>query len=376
MPVDTVWQPLRYAPAVLRKQWWERPPAPKPPAPKPSAPKPPAPKAVRATNPANHISNALVLLANFSLDSTGAGAALQSPWASDAWRRLPVVDVGMLHATDFTIPASTLGHRVYSFEPTPSSYAKATQALSERGIPWTEQADGFQHAAPGTVLALNAAASNESGSIVLSMACFRPWKSDGSCDEKGGGYANSLHGGAIPAFYKRREVRVKQLTLSDVLAHEPAGVYMLKIDAQGHEHHVLQGARRYLSKSPIHMILLEFSPKLLRAAGSDPVALLRLLQHTCVGCPREAPHPPRSHGATPACAYDILGHASRARGRLRYQCFETRNRAAVGAPAPALSLGPGARATLEEFVRAYEVDRRGFGMWTDLLCVNLATMRR
>ena len=175
---------------------------------------------------------------------------------------------------------STLGHRVYSFEPTPSSYARATQALSERGIPWTEQADGFQHAAPGTVLALNAAASNESGSIVLSMACFRPWKSDGSCDEKGGGYANSLHGGAIPAFYKRREVRVKQLTLSDVLAHEPAGVYMLKIDAQGHEHHVLQGARRYLSKLPIHMILLEFSPKLLRAAGSDPVALLRLLQHT------------------------------------------------------------------------------------------------
>ena len=282
MPVDTVWQPLRYAPAALRKQWWERPPAPKPPA-----PKPPAPKAVHATSPANHISNALVLLANFSLDSTGAGAALQSPWASDAWRRLPVVDVGMLHATDFTIPASTLGHRVYSFEPTPSSYAKATQALSERGIPWTAQADGFQHAAPGTVLALNAAASNESGSIVLSMACFRPWKSDGSCDEKGGGYANSLHGGAIPAFYKRREVRVKQLTLSDVLAHEPAGVYMLKIDAQGHEHHVLQGARRYLSKSPIHMILLEFSPKLLRAAGSDPVALLRLLQHTCVGCPRE-----------------------------------------------------------------------------------------
>ena len=76
------------------------------------------------------------------------------------------------------------------------------------------------------------------------------------------------------------------------------------------------------------------------------------------------------------CAYDIPGHAPRARGRLRYQCFETRNRAAVGAPAPALSLGPGARATLEEFVRAYEVDKRGFGMWTDLLCVNLATMRR
>ena len=237
MPVGKVRPPLRFAPAV------------------------------HTTDPADHISNALVLLANFSLASTGAGAALLSPWAGDTWRRLPVVDVGMLHATDFTIPASILGHRVYSFEPTPSSYTRATQALSARGITWTKQADGFQHAAPGAVLALNAAASNESGSIVLTMACSSQWKADGSCAEKGGGYANSLHRGAIPNFYKRQEVRVRQLALDDVLAHESAGVYMLKIDAQGHEHHVLQGALRYLSQSPIHMILLEFTPKLLTNNG-------------------------------------------------------------------------------------------------------------
>ena len=105
-----------------------------------------------------------------------------------------------------------------------------------------------------------------------------------------------------------------------------------------------------MRRHPIYMILLEYNPMGLRAAGVPGLSLLRLLQHT-----------------------------------LGYQCFETRVDARTVSPGPvgpARTSGPATVArrprlspTLEEFVASYERDRRGFGQWTDLLCVQLGLLR-
>ena len=113
------------------------------------------------------------------------------------------------------------------------------------------------------------------------------------------------------------------------------GVFMLKIDSQGHEMSVLRGAEAYIRARPVYLIQLEFSPMGLKAAGVNPLDLLKFVS-------------------------DDLG----------YQCFETtRNR---GTRTQALSL------SLEDFVAAYPAvsKRNKFGEWTDLLCARLDLVRR
>ena len=57
-------------------------------------------------------------------------------------------------------------------------------------------------------------------------------------------------------------------TLSAVLGpREPKGVFLLKVDAQGHEYQILQGAREYIRARPVYYILLEYYPKGLRAGA-------------------------------------------------------------------------------------------------------------
>ena len=122
-------------------------------------------------------------------------------------------------------------------------------------------------------------------------------------------------------------------TLSDVLAEEDRGVFLLKIDAQGHEWHVLQGARAYMARHPVHFLLVEFYPKGLRAGGVEPLALLRLLQH-----------------------------------ELGYQCFDLR---CSGAKAHHRAL------TLERFVAQYPpVTAHPYGAYTDLLCTRFDVLCR
>ena len=109
------------------------------------------------------------------------------------------------------------------------------------------------------------------------------------------------------------------------LRHERQGVFLLKIDAQGHEYHILRGARDYLASHPVYYLLLEYYPKGLRAGGVDPLDLLRLLQH-----------------------------------ELGYQCFDLR---CTGAKPHHRAL------TFEQFIRQYpSVTANPHGTWTDLLC--------
>jgi len=71
------------------------------------------------------------------------------------------------------------------------------------------------------------------------------------------------------------EVVVNVTTLDDELTRdEAARVSILKTDTQGHEVHVLRGARNLLKRGNVKLLFVEFDPWLLRKSGTDEHALL------------------------------------------------------------------------------------------------------
>ena len=279
----------------------------------------------------SHISNALAILSGGHAIH-GDHAVLPAvvwPALSPHLRALPIVDVGSHNGGDLTIPSAKLGHRVYAYEPTKATHDELLRNLRGAHIPIDRSVAGFHLSGPGRVLVRRAAASSRSGVALLSTST------------KYGGVANTLSGlEALPAAYQKvpggvRQVNVTTVTLSEELQHETAGVYLLKIDAQGHELQVLQGAAEYIRRRPVCMIMLEFAPQALRAAGAEPLAVLKLLTED-----------------------------------FGYQCFDWRRAVPWKGAAPP---------TLEEFVDAHPPNRtlrRKFGAWTDLLCVRFDLLRR
>ena len=252
-------------------------------------------------------------------DNSDTLPLLTNPRLPARFRRLPVVDVGANDGRDYTLPPATLGHRVYSFEPTVSNYGQILRRIAKAApnVSHTTELASFTAAPPGTVyLRQGLAVSNRTGHATFTAT------------PKAHGVSNSLNGlKALPRTARKNAVTtsVELTTLSAVLSAEESGVFLLKIDAQGHEYHILQGAREYIMARPVHYILLEYYPKGLRAGGVDPLDLLRLLQ------------------------YD-----------LGYQCFDMRCDG---------SKSWGRARSLQQFVRAYpHMTSNEFGTWTDLLC--------
>lgn len=333
------------------------------------------------------VSGALASLGMAVFKNSDVPPILSTPLAA-RHRNLPVVDIGTNLGQDLTIPAAQLGHTVYSFEPTPATYGKLLRNLGHHNIsfsrdlrdqnlhnstqkiaaawerepspcdnlksadwctpriglcreeyvaercrttcnncsagksqPRTNQREHRQqrttvdqgNARRGHVFALNMAVSNRSGVAEL-------------VQDRVGGYSNSLNGAAaLPRNWAASTVSVNVSTLDSILQHEEQGLFLLKIDSQGHEYHVLTGALEYIKTHPIYAILLEYYPKGMAAAGVDPLDLLYLL-------------------------YRQLG----------LQCFD------IGPNAAKTSL------SLEDFAqKAYPVGNSSFfGRWTDLLCLN------
>lgn len=236
---------------------------------------------------------------------------------------LPFVDVGTNTGVDMTIPAAKLGHRVYAYEPTPSVINTMKRYMDAQNVSWTREARGFASAPNGTVLVRNVAVSDRVGKAEFTLTGLY------------NGVANTLGGkAALPKLYLDKGtkiVRVPIVRLSDELEQETQGVYLLKIDSQGHEEHVLRGIVDYARRYPVYIVLLEFTPMLLRASGTEPLQLLRLLSD-----------------------------------ELRMQCFEARNR-------------PRQRSmSLEAFAAMHDSAKVSskFGSSTDLMCVRLDLLRR
>ena len=270
------------------------------------------------------VSGALASLGMAVFKNSDVPPILSTPLAA-RHRNLPVVDIGTNLGQDLTIPAAQLGHTVYSFEPTPATYGKLLRNLGHHNISFsrdlrdqnlhnsTQKIARRGNARRGHVFALNMAVSNRSGVAEL-------------VQDRVGGYSNSLNGAAaLPRNWAASTVSVNVSTLDSILQHEEQGLFLLKIDSQGHEYHVLTGALEYIKTHPIYAILLEYYPKGMAAAGVDPLDLLYLL-------------------------YRQLG----------LQCFD------IGPHAAKTSL------SLEDFAqKAYPVGNSSFfGSWTDLLCLN------
>jgi len=274
------------------------------------------------------VSGALASLGMAVFKNSDVPPILRTPLAA-RHRNLPVVDIGTNVGQDLTIPAAQLGHTVYSFEPTPATYGKLLRNLGHKNISFSRdlhdqnlQREHRQqrttvdkgNARRGHVFALNMAVSNRSGVAVL-------------VQDRQGGFSNSLNGAAaLPRNWAASTVSVDVATLDSILQHEEQGLFLLKIDSQGHEYHVLTGALEYIKTHPIYAVLLEYYPKGMAAAGVDPLDLLYLLY-----------------------------------GQLGLQCFD------IGPLAAENSL------SLEDFAqKAYPVviGTPHFGRWTDLLCLN------
>jgi FkbM family methyltransferase len=78
----------------------------------------------------------------------------------------------------------------------------------------------------------------------------------------------------------RRQTRVRCWALDDYI-QPTQRVDVVKIDVQGFELRALRGAERVLKSNPGIVVLLEFWPHGLRAAGDQPVALVDYLSKEC-----------------------------------------------------------------------------------------------
>lgn len=197
----------------------------------------------------------------------------------------------------------------------------------------TKLGRNFVSAPPGTVfLPPRTAVSDRKGSATLTVSPLYH------------GVANTLGGkGSMPDKYASKSwtETVSTVRLSDVLAAEEEGIYFLKLDAQGHEYHILKGAEEYIRRRPVFMIMFEFTPFALTAQGVDPMALLRLL--------------------TEDWGYQCFDGR-----KFRPQTFQQRRH-------------KGLAMSLEEFnasLSPVSTRKNRFGDWTDLTCVRLDLMRR
>lgn len=155
------------------------------------------------------------------------------------------VDVGA-NVGYFTLLAATLGARVVAYEPTPSVFARLKENVA---------LNRFEH----TQL-VNAAVMDKPGTLSLHLSGDDP-------------EANSLFGNDA------QSVQVPAISLDDDLAAR--GIHrvdLLKIDAEGAEAFVLDGATRLLSSPNPPAIIVEVNAFTLSCAGLQPSDILSRLE--------------------------------------------------------------------------------------------------
>ncbi|MEW5926302.1 MAG: FkbM family methyltransferase [Gemmatimonadota bacterium] len=169
-----------------------------------------------------------------------------------SWLRpgMTFVDVGANVGYFSLLAASLVGERgrVYALEPSPYAYARIAATLRTNRMP---QAEAFQMGlsdAPGELtLYLPPAAAN-------------------------------FHSPTMSASSGGEPVSVPVRRMDDVLDEWGVEtVDLVKVDVEGHEPRVFEGASRVLATGRIRAVLVEFNDFWLRDAGSTPDALYRTL---------------------------------------------------------------------------------------------------
>jgi FkbM family methyltransferase len=155
------------------------------------------------------------------------------------------VDVGA-NVGYFTLLAASLGARVVAYEPTPSVFARLRENVD---------LNGFEHAE-----LVNAAVMDKPGTLSLHLSGDDP-------------EANSLFG------HDAHSLHVLAVSLDqDLAARGIDHVDLLKIDAEGAEPFVLDGATRLLSSLHPPAILIEVNAYTLNCAGFQPSDILSRLE--------------------------------------------------------------------------------------------------
>jgi FkbM family methyltransferase len=171
-----------------------------------------------------------------------------------------IVDVGAnigLYTAACGTAAGGRGH-VLALEPGPSTFTKLAETCRMLGL--------------RNVTMLQAAAGKTDGSGVLVTDPDAPDVHQHLADARAHTPANSIV--------------VDTRRLDDLV--DPSSVTLLKIDVEGHEVDVLEGAPRILANGKAHLIV-EFFPDALAASGTSPEELWQSISrtHRCAGVTRE-----------------------------------------------------------------------------------------
>jgi len=163
---------------------------------------------------------------------------------------MTVIDAGA-HIGIYTLLASSRvgpNGRVFSFEPTPSTFA-----LLQENVARTAYRD--------RVVLYQKAVSDKAGRLPFAVS-------------KGVSRNNSL-------FFDTRAagpeiIEVETVTLDQAI---PTGqrIHVVKIDVEGAEPSVIRGMSRILESNPDILLFMEYAPEHIRRAGESPEAFLRLL---------------------------------------------------------------------------------------------------
>lgn len=159
-----------------------------------------------------------------------------------------VVDIGA-NIGYFTLLASRLvgeQGRVYAFEPAPENFALLSKSLTANGS--------------RNVRAFQKAVSNNRGSAKLLLG-----------EENWGSHR------IVESAAEGQLVEVEITSLDEFFGNGHQKLDVVKMDAEGSEARILQGASRVLKTNPDLVLFLELNPKLLKAAGHCPNDHLRML---------------------------------------------------------------------------------------------------
>lgn len=176
----------------------------------------------------------------------------ETNWVKDLLRPgMTFVDVGANIGYYSALASSLVGRegKVFAFEPNPSVYRQLRSWIESSGIP---QVHSFQ-----------IAMSNAAGNLTL----FVPPESEHNNNANVVRGQEGYFATSVPAF-----------TLDSYLKKLNSGIVnLLKLDVEGYEPCVLEGAEATIRDGRIRAIMAEFHPAMLDRAGTSPEALSRWL---------------------------------------------------------------------------------------------------